>query len=250
MSDNDKVFILRQNACQLCLRRAQCPAFDQNAPGASQGIQRATRAGQNVFKAGDAFEGVHVVRSGFFKSYFIDSEGEMQITGFHFPGEVFGIDGIDTGVHGTTVEALDTGSLCRIPLAAGADGAAASPRFLMSLVKVMSRAVARDERLIFALGKMSARRRFAAFLLDVADRMEASGYGRDSLRLCMSRIDIANYLGLAVETVSRLFTLFQGGGLLQVNRRELAILDREGLEALVRGEAGSEEALDRAAHAA
>lgn len=245
MSDQQNVFILRKatgqgDACRLCLRRAGCPAQDSH--GGAQGQQRTTRAAQLVVEAGEPFDGVYMVRSGFFKSYFVDSEGEMQLTGFHFPGEVFGVDGIDTGAHGITVEALDTGSVCRIPLVGGAEGGLS----LLPLVKLMSKNLARDHRLIFALGKMSARRRFAAFLLDVADRMAESGYGDGELRLCMSRIDIANYLGLAVETVSRLFTLFDSAGLIRVKRRDLAILDRPAMEAVVRGEAGSEKVLDRA----
>lgn len=244
---NNNIVVLNQErsgkraSCQLCPRKASCPAFDQagNDSGLERIQQRTVRAGEEIFAAGTDFAGVYVVRSGFFKSSLMDSEGLLQVTGFHFPGELFGLDGIDGGRYGNSVQALDTGSLCRIPLEffMGRDEAVAASRSraLMALVRLMSRAVARDNGFIFALARLNARQRFAAFLLDVAERMGNSGYDRNHLQLCMSRTEIANYLGLAVETVSRLFTQFQGEGLLDVQRRDLRIPSLEALQGIVRG---------------
>ena len=259
----------RQNACQNCMRRSQCPVFELSSSrleefARNSVVQKTTRQNQYIFNAGDKFDGIYMVRSGFFKSYFIDTEGEMQVTGFHFPGEMFGIDGIETGFYSNTVEALDTGSICKIPFSLftqmqgaetyrGSSGVSERKQYypqqnqlMLSLVKIMSKVISRDRGLIFALGKMSARQRFATFLMDISQRMEASGFSKHEMRLCMSRIDMANYLGLAVETVSRLFTLFQTMGVLDISRRDLKIFDMDALQAIVNGEDRDEILLDKA----
>lgn len=227
--------------CCTCMKQSLCPV---SGLGGKDGADvctlstRTYRASDSVIQAGDEFDSIYVVRSGFFKSSFIDASGEMQVTGFHFPGEVFGIDGIDEGYYGDTVTALDTGSLCKIPFAVFT-GAATQSRlggkaqdYMLSLVKLMSRAVSRDRLMIFNLGKMDSRRRFAVFLSDIADRMGISGYSEKEFNLCMSRTDISNYLCLAIETVSRLFSQFHALGIIHVERRQLKILDGDALRAL------------------
>jgi CRP/FNR family transcriptional regulator len=104
---------------------------------------------------------------------------------------------------------------------------------MLPLVKIMSRTIARDRNMIFALGKMCAKRRFATFLLDLSARMAQSGYDANELRLCMSRTDIANYLCLALETISRLFTQLQSEHIISVDRRNMKILDMQALQALL-----------------
>lgn len=252
----------RANHCQNCIKHSQCPAYELTSSPRVDATYTAqphktVQPDQVVFNAGEPFDGLYVVRSGFFKSFFIDTDGVMQVTGFHFPGEVFGMDGIETGFYGDTVQALDTGSLCNIPLThfiettgrtdasrtekvvlLNENGAQNQARML-PLIRIMSKTIARDRRMIFALGKMCARRRFATFLLDVSSRMGASGYDRNNLRLCMSRTDIANYLCLALETISRLFTQLEVMGVIEVERRNLNILDMQALEALIHDEAAA-----------
>ncbi|MDT8397799.1 MAG: helix-turn-helix domain-containing protein [Pseudomonadales bacterium] len=266
----DNIFVLNralgkdQNGCQHCMRRNLCPVSEaagtQLYQGANGGIsQKNVRQGQHVFNAGEDFHGIYMIKSGFFKSYFMDSDGEIQVTGFYFPGEVFGMDGIESGQYSHSVEALDTGSICRIPcdllLTATSHGTPADNmkrsagqqnHLLQALVRIMSKAGTRDRHLIFALGKMNARRRFATFLLDIAERMAHSGFSKAEIHLCMGRIDIANYLCLAMETVSRMFTLFQSMGILTVNRRDLVITDMGALQAIVAGEAETLLMLDKA----
>lgn len=229
------------NPCAACMKKSGCPVsgFTDNASASASFISARTfRTGELVFKAGDKFEGIYVVRSGFFKSSFIDASGEMQVTGFHFPGDVFGIDGIGGGQYGDSVAALDTGSVCKIPFSVFTDSRSGNdPRAqerMLSLVRMMSSTISRDRNMIFNLGKMDARRRFAVFLLDIADRMGNSGYNSGDFSLCMSRTDISNYLCLAIETVSRLFSQFHGQGIIHVERRQVSILDRDMLEALAR----------------
>jgi CRP/FNR family transcriptional regulator len=252
--------------CQSCMKKTQCPAaalVANQQPDAAFGtvLHRTIQPGKPVVSAGERFDGLYMVRSGFFKSYFIDADGVMQVTGFHFPGEIFGTDGIEGGTYSDTVEALDTGSVCKIPLslftdAPGRSGTLSSADLLrpghqresrmLPLLTIMSRTLARDRSMIFALGKMCARRRFATFLLDLSARMAQSGYDSNELRLCMSRTDISNYLCLALETVSRLFTQLHTMGIIAVERRNLKILDLAGLQALLHDEPGGKPLLAKA----
>lgn len=224
------------------MKRSLCPvnglgAEEVQADAARAVTRKTLQPGATVIQAGEKFDGLYMVRSGFFKSSFFDAGGEMQVTGFHFPGEVFGVDGIDRGYYGDTVTALDTSCLCKIPFslftggAAPARGGAPDAR-MQALVRLMSGVIANDRDMMFRLGKMDSRRRFASFLQDIAERMQCSGFSRDAFRLCMSRTDIANYLCLAIETVSRLFSQFQALGVIGIDRREVTILDRNKLRAL------------------
>jgi len=227
----------RASACQACAKKPLCPAAGSES--GSQAVQKIVQNGKAVYVAGNKFDGIYVARSGFFKSYAIDADGVMQVTGFHLPGEFFGMDGIESGRYSDHVEALDTSSACRLPL----ELFSSAPRTLqadgsvepavLSLVKLMSRTITRDRNMFFTLGKMSARRRLCVFLQDLSERMAQSGYSRTEFKLCMSRTDIANYLCLALETVSRLFGQLQAENIIAVDRRELKILD---MTALMQGD--------------
>lgn len=233
-------------SCQTCMKRALCPVLDmltQTAGAKNQITMKTWHPNDNVIEAGQEFDGLYMVRSGFFKSSFIDSSGELQVTGFHFPGEIFGLEGIDSGHYGDTVTALDTGSICRIPFSLiSGESASAQPSDTRtaaaraSLIRLMSGTISRDRSMIFNLGRMDAGRRFATFLLDIAERMQKSGYDRDNFKLCMSRIDISNYLCLALETVSRLFTQFHTQGLIHIDKRDLRIVNRQALQTVASGE--------------
>src|SRR5690606_6570980 len=105
----------------------------------------------------------------------------------------------------------------------------AGASMMLAFVKLMSRTIAADRRMFFTLGKMSARRRIGVFLKELSERMAQSGYSPTEFTLCMSRTDIANYLCLALETVSRLITQLNDEGVIAIERRKIRILDREAL---------------------
>jgi len=233
------------SACLTCSRKPLCPVNFAPVSGRESGsmpVQKIIQSGKAVYDAGDQFDGIYIVRSGFLKSYAIDADGVMQVTGFHLPGEFFGMDGLENSHYSDHVEALDTSSVCRLPLALftnpGSEVSSAkaglavrhdSGNMMLELVKLMSRTISSDRNMFFTLGKMSARRRFGTFLQDLSERMEKSGYSGTEFILCMSRSDIANYLCLALETISRLFSLLHAEGIITVERRNLKILDMAAL---------------------
>jgi CRP/FNR family transcriptional regulator len=230
----------RTSSCVACTKRVQCPAAGLDT--GDQVAHRVVQSGATLYQAGDDFDGIYIVRSGFFKSYSIDSDGVMQVTGFHLPGDFIGMDGIETSQYGDHVEALDTSSVCKIPLSLFSEAreqkaahapAAAEGSMMLMLVKLMSRTLSADRRMFFTLGKMTARRRMGVFLKELSERMAKSGYSASEFTLCMSRTDIANYLCLALETVSRLMTQLHAEGTIAIDRRHIRLLD---MDALVRDE--------------
>ncbi|MEX0617367.1 MAG: cyclic nucleotide-binding domain-containing protein [Pseudohongiellaceae bacterium] len=236
--------------CHSCIRRSFCPAYELGTAQTDDSSCRILHhkpihQGQHVFRAGDEFDGFYVVRSGFFKSYSVDREGESEITGFYLPGEVFGLEGIETGIHNCNVKALDTGTLCKIPFSQFSEHSASHHLMTLSLLKIMGKAISRNHKVIFSLSKMNARQRFAGFLIDIVERFQQHGFEGKDLTLRMSRADIANYLGLAVETISRLFTRFQSMGILNVDRRYLQIYDMDALHDIVNENFHDEALLDR-----
>lgn len=187
------------------------------------------RAGEHVFREGDAFEAIAAVRAGTVKTYVIDRDGHEQVLGFHLPGEVIGLNAIDGDRYPCNAVALDTVMLCRFSFPKISVLAARLPGLQQHLFRLMSRDIGRASLLA---GDYSADQRMAAFLIRLSQRLAARGFSPDRFQLTMARTDIANYLRLAPETVSRVLKRFQDDGLLQVDRRELELLDRKQLETL------------------
>ncbi|MEX2470044.1 MAG: helix-turn-helix domain-containing protein [Pseudohongiellaceae bacterium] len=223
--------------CRDCIRRASCPGYELSREESRYQGSRIQHPmpihqGQFVCNIGDECDSVYIVRSGSFKSYYLDEFGEIQVLGFHVPGEIFGVEGLLTGKHGHFVQALCTASVCRVPLAMFGFSEAQTGRPDTSLLHLIGQVLSRDHKVIFMLSRMTAQRKFAYFLVDLVDRLRLFGVEQGEFTLSMSRADIANYLGLAIETISRLFTQLQSQGLLDVRRRRLKIRDMRTLRAL------------------
>lgn len=238
--------------CTDCIRRASCPGFqmartEQRLSGCRIHHPKPVQAGQHICQIGDRCDGIYIVRSGSFKSYYLDECGEIQVLGFHLPGEFFGVEGLLKGRHSYFVQALGTASVCKVPMDLFAFFATQSAgRPDTSLMEMVGQVLARDHKLIFMLSRMSAQRKFAYFLVDLIDRLRFFGAEQGEFTLSMSRADIANYLGLAIETVSRLFTQLQALGLLSVHRRHLRICDMSSLRMLANEHPTTQMLLDKA----
>jgi CRP/FNR family transcriptional regulator len=186
-------------------------------------------AGAHVFREGDPFTSIAAVRSGTVKSYVLDADGHEQVLGFHFPGEVIGLNAIDPERHPCSAVALDTVQLCRFSFPKIALLATQLPGLQARLFRLLSRDIGITTLLA---DDHSADERLAAFLVRIGTRLADRGFSADRFALVMSRTDIANYLRLAPETVSRVLRRFQDTGLLRVERRDVEILDRARLRAL------------------
>ena len=188
-------------------------------------------AGEHVFRKGDPFDAIAAVRAGTVKTYVNDPDGNERVLGFHLPGEVIGLDGVDDERYPCNAVALDTVMLCRFSFPRMSALAARLPGLQHQLFRLMSRNIGAAVRLG---NDATADQRMAAFLLGLSERLAARGFSATRFHLTMSRTDIGNHLRLAPETVSRVFRRFQNEKLLRVERRELEFLDASRLEALAR----------------
>lgn len=186
-------------------------------------------AGEHVFREGDPFEAIAAVRAGTVKTYVVDPEGNEQVLGFHFPGEVIGLNAIDGERFPCNAVALDTVMLCRFSFPKMALLATRVPGLQRQLFRLLSRDIGRATLLA---GDWTADQRMAAFLLAMSRRLAERGFSAVRFQLTMARTDIANYLRLAPETVSRVLRRFQDEGLLVIERREIEIVDQARLNAL------------------
>jgi CRP/FNR family transcriptional regulator, anaerobic regulatory protein len=210
--------------CLLCgLAAPDAARFDEVAFTSKQ-----VKRGESLHRAGAAFDSLFAVRSGFFKSSVVLEDGRDQVTGFHMGGEILGMDGIGTEFHTADVIALEDSEVCIIPYARLEE-----PGLQRQLKKIMSRELVRDQGVMLLLGTMRAEERLAAFLLNLSQRFVARGFSPHEFHLRMTRDEIGSYLGLSLETVSRLFSRFQEDRLITVQRKHIRILDIPGLKAVV-----------------
>ena len=192
---------------------------------------RPIQPGEHLFRAGDEFRSVASVRTGCFKSYVIDHEGQEQVLGFHLPGEIIGLDAIHSCKHVANVVALDTSAVCGLTFDTVSQMARHMPELQHELFRVMSQRISELETIA---GDLSADERIAMFLLSLSDRFSRRGYSDKEFILAMSRRDIASYLRLATETVSRVLARFQKAGVVKVDRKQVQILDIEELKVIAR----------------
>lgn len=185
-----------------------------------------------LFRLGEPLKSVYAIRSGSFKTYLTNPDGTEQIVGFSLPGELLGMDGISDEKHTCTAKALETSSVCEIPFERLESLARDIPGLQHQLLRLMSKEIQQDQNLMLLLAQMPADTRLASFLLGLSERLNKRGYASNDFNLSMSRGDIANLLGMAVETISRLLSHFQDIGLLKVERKHISVLNLDELRKL------------------
>jgi len=199
------------------------------------GRRRRLAKDEALYKAGDAFRNLYAVRFGHFKTYQVNAAGEAQITGFQMAGELLGMDAISSERHHCDAVALEDSEVCEIPFANLEELFGQVPALLRHFHRMMSREITREQNAMLLLGSMRAEQRFAVFLVNKSARYAARGYSPTQFALRMSREDIGNYLGLTIESISRLLSRFKKLGLVQVDKREVTLLDPDRLKAMAAG---------------
>lgn len=181
--------------------------------------------GDLLCEADGPFQSIFAVKSGAFKSFMRMDDGSEQIVDFHFPGELIGLEGVATRKYGFGVRALTPASVCRMQVVDLALSPAEMMRFQQRLSEALSRKVHHSQGAFMLIGSPTAERTLALFLLGLSDRFAERGLPAYRFRLPMGRDDIANYLGLANETVSRLLNRFQSQGIITVRARDTQLCD-------------------------
>lgn len=199
------------------------------------GRRRKVVRGASLFRIGDSFQNLYAIRLGHFKTYQINPGGEEQVTGFQMAGELLGMDAISTDRHHCNAVALEDSEVCEIPFSSLEQLLGNMPTLLRHFHRMMSQEITREQSVMLLLGNMQATQRFAAFIVNLASRYEARGYSSSNFQLRMSREEIGNYLGLTIESVSRLLSKFKKEGWLRVSNREIEILQPAKLKAITNG---------------
>lgn len=225
----------RESTCKECKFREDCllPSGTEGPAGLQRSVvPRILHSGDHLFRTGEHFHSVFMVRSGAIKTYVVLQSGDEQVIGFHTPGDIVALDAIDSGHYVCNAMVLDTSCICPLPYEQVSRMGAHSPEIQRRLIGKMSRRIVDHEGLLLVLGQKTAQQRMAAFLLHHSKKQRQLGISELDINLSMSRSDIASYLALAVETVSRVLTRLQDSGLLAVQRSRVRILDLDKLAAV------------------
>lgn len=190
--------------------------------------------GDHIFKEHSPFKSLFAVRSGAIKTYSVTEDGEEQVTGFYLPGEIIGLDSTNTDSYSCSAKALERASVCEIPFSQLETLATKIPTLQHHFFSLMSKEIQGSRQLTMLLSKNTAEERIASLLLSLSSRFRLRKLSGTHFRLPMPRNDISNYLGLAVETVSRVFTRFQKSGLISVQGREIVLEDMDALVEIVK----------------
>ncbi|MDM5177636.1 fumarate/nitrate reduction transcriptional regulator Fnr [Massilia sp. DJPM01] len=234
-----------QITCTSCAMNKLClpTGLDEADTGRLDKIivrRRRVDRGESLFAMGSPFKNLYAIRFGHFKTFRLNPNGEQQVLGFHMAGEVLGMDAIGAERHQSGAVALEDSEICELPYARLDQLFAELPRLQRHFLRLMSNEITRDQNAMMFLGGMRAEQRFAIFLLSLGARYAARGYSGTVFQMRMSREDIGNYLGLTIESVSRLLLRFKQKGWLRVALREVELLDRASMEAVAIGQVCAE----------
>jgi len=194
---------------------------------------RPYKKGDHLYRQSDEFKSVYAVRSGSFKSYVLSDNGQGRVTGFFLPGEIIGMDGIASSNYANSTVALEHSSICEIPFQQLERLSHQLPNLQHHFFAIMGNEIAKDQQIHTLLSSYTAEERTASFLLGLSSRYSRVSLSPTRFLLPMTRSDIGEYLGLTVETVSRIFTALQRKGLIDVNNREVELLDIKALRAII-----------------
>ncbi|CAN7702858.1 Crp/Fnr family transcriptional regulator [Pseudorhodoferax sp. LjRoot39] len=194
--------------------------------------RRLVHAGDSIYQAGQPFESLYILNSGFVKIVNLSADGREQVVGLKFRGDWMGFDGIAEGCHGCDAVAMDTGEVWAIGYDALLAACAAAPALLKLLHEAMGREIAHDRGSLMSVCTLSAEARVADFLLQWGASMALRGQRTDAITLRMTRAEIGNYLGMALETVSRALSRLAREKIIdfvEKGRRDVRIADPQAL---------------------
>jgi CRP/FNR family transcriptional regulator len=221
-------------SCGQCTRKGFC--FPASLRGAEidrlddiVGNKPILQRNEFLFREGEEFRALYALRTGTLKAYKRTLDNEEQVTGFFYPGQIIGLDGIFSGAHASSAIALETSAICEIPYAELQALSAGIPRLQRYIYTLLSRRIVADKQLITLIGKCSAEERIAALLLQLINGNLLAELSPRHLQLPMRRVDMANHVGLTVETVSRVLSRMEKQKILRVHKRDITVLNTAAL---------------------
>lgn len=189
-------------------------------------------AGQGIYHAGQPFQAIYLVHAGSYKTCELAEDGREQVTGFRMRGDLIGVESIGLNTYSSDAIALEDSEAWELPYPAVLRACLHMPELQSRLTSALAAEIRCDRSWMLMLGTLAAERRVAAFLLDVAARYARLGYSAKHFILRMSRIDMASFLALKHETVSRALSRLHDQSYIDVQRREVRVLDVDGLRSM------------------
>lgn len=192
------------------------------------------KRGETLYRMGQSVEHLYVIRGGSIKTCVTTEDGQVQIIGFHIAGELLGLEDMESREHNCEARATGLTSVCEVSIDRFEELTRKDPAIQYEIFKMMSAEIRLAQELVLLLGKHNAEERLAAFLLGLSQQFAQRHCSASEFDLSMSRSDIGNYLGIAEETVCRIFARFQKGGLITSEYRHIRLNDLERLGRLAR----------------
>lgn len=225
-------------ACSNCNLRELCMPVGLNTQELIRidelvATRKSIKRGTPLFSTGEKFTSLYAIRTGFFKTSVTTEDGRDQVTGFQMAGEIIGLDGIVNDQHTCNAIALEDAEVCVMPFDRIEELSREVNALQHHVHKIMSREIVREHGVMLLLGSMRAEERLAAFLLNLVQRLQARGFSKSELVLRMTREEIGSYLGMKLETVSRTFSKFAEDKIIEVQQKNIHILDAEALGSIV-----------------
>ena len=217
---------------ELCLP-LDLPEEDLHCLGSIVKKHYLLQPGEHLYNIGDPGKAIYAVRSGTIKTYIPTNEGDEQVLGFYLPRELLGFEAFSHENFNSAAVAVETSDVCELPFDALEQLCEEVKGLREQIDKLIGREFCNDHTMLLLLGKRHGEQRLASFLLSISRRLQKRGFSPKEFNLTMSRRDIGNYLGLAEETISRLFTRFQDEAIVRVERKHLTIQDMDKLQALI-----------------
>lgn len=185
--------------------------------------------GEELFDQGDSLQNIHAIRDGSMKTVVVDADGFEQILGFYYPGDLLGLDGFSDHRHHCTAIALEPTTVCRIPVDRLDALVDELPSLRHQLMRLMGQALSDEEKLLLTLGRKNSEGRITSLLLTLSRRLALRGLPGERVPLSMKRNEMANFLSMRLETVSRVLTRLQRDQVIKVAPGEIEILDMDAL---------------------
>lgn len=230
-------FLHVRYTCKNCRVRKICLPVslnDKAIQDLSQVVKRRAplERGEYLYHAGDRFTSLYTIQVGSIKTYGITLDGTIQVTGFHLSGELMGLEAIDNQAHPCNAVALESTWICELPYAQLEALTRQVPSLQHELMRIMSRKIRSEGDTLMLVGKVNAEVRLVRFLHNLHQRMRRRLGNVDEIYLPMTREDIANYLGLTPETVSRVLTRLRAEGIIDINNRRIKFIDMGAMQRL------------------
>jgi CRP/FNR family transcriptional regulator len=230
--------IFHKASCLYCRLSALCLPYGLKQDEISQletivKRKRPIKSDDYLYRQDEQCQSVFAVKSGSFRSFVADTEGNEQTIGFYLPGELMGLDALKDGQLHCSAIALETASVCELPLSDLNELCTHIPSLHSQLMRIIGSQIVSDHDKIVLLGNRSAHEKIATFLLMLSQRYNALGYSGTDFNLTMRRHHIANFLGLTIETVSRQLSTLSRDGVITVKQRGIHINNIDMLKTIV-----------------